>query len=127
VLETDHGATSGDASPGEGGPRESIGTLIACSACREKQKVSDKQIGKRVQCFACGAWFLAAVAGISPPAKPKATDLQRDRNLLLGILAYQNAFITREALFMGMQAWLIKNRKLGAINTPFSARLSDWS
>ncbi len=29
-----------------------------------------------------------------------------DRNLLLGILAYQNAFITRDALFAGMQAWL---------------------
>jgi serine/threonine protein kinase/tetratricopeptide (TPR) repeat protein len=29
-----------------------------------------------------------------------------DRNLLLGILAYQNAFVTREALLAGMQAWL---------------------
>src|ERR1035438_4343322 len=29
-----------------------------------------------------------------------------DRNLLLGILAHQNAFITRDALFVGMQAWL---------------------
>ncbi|MBI3409612.1 MAG: serine/threonine protein kinase [Planctomycetes bacterium] len=31
---------------------------------------------------------------------------QTDRNLLLGILAFQNAFITRDALFAGMQAWL---------------------
>jgi hypothetical protein len=31
---------------------------------------------------------------------------QTDRNLLLGILAYQAAFISRDALFAGMQAWL---------------------
>src|SRR5947199_4785738 len=29
-----------------------------------------------------------------------------DRNLLLGVLAYQNAFITRDQLLAGMQAWL---------------------
>lgn len=29
-----------------------------------------------------------------------------DRNLLLGILAHQNAFISRDSLFVGMQAWL---------------------
>jgi tetratricopeptide (TPR) repeat protein len=29
-----------------------------------------------------------------------------DRNLLLGILAYQNAFVTRDALLAAMQAWL---------------------
>jgi hypothetical protein len=34
-----------------------------------------------------------------------------DRNLLLGILAYQNAFVTRDALFAGMQAWLYDKAK----------------
>src|SRR5437016_7564086 len=36
---------------------------------------------------------------------------QTEHNLLLGILAYQNAFITREALFAGMQAWLYDKAK----------------
>ena len=31
---------------------------------------------------------------------------QADRNLLLGILAYQNAFVSKDALLAGMQAWL---------------------
>ena len=31
---------------------------------------------------------------------------QADRNLLLGILAYQNAFVSKDALLTGMQAWL---------------------
>jgi serine/threonine-protein kinase len=34
-----------------------------------------------------------------------------DRNLLAGILAYQNAFISREALVAGMQAWLYDKTK----------------
>jgi serine/threonine protein kinase len=34
-----------------------------------------------------------------------------DRNLLLGILAYQNAFITKEQLLAGMQAWLYDKAK----------------
>ena len=34
-----------------------------------------------------------------------------DRNLLLGILAYQNAFVTRDALFAAMQAWLYDKTK----------------
>lgn len=41
---------------------------------------------------------------------------QSDRNLLLGVLAYQNAFITRDALIAGMQAWLYdKNRSLADV------------
>jgi hypothetical protein len=41
---------------------------------------------------------------------------QSDRNLLLGILAYQNAFITRDALVTAMQAWLYdKGRSLAEI------------
>ena len=39
-----------------------------------------------------------------------------DRNLLLGILAYQNAFVSRDALFAAMQAWLYdKARPLAEI------------
>jgi WD40 repeat protein/tRNA A-37 threonylcarbamoyl transferase component Bud32 len=39
-----------------------------------------------------------------------------DHNLLLGILAYQNAFVSREGLISGMQAWLVdKDRTLGDI------------
>jgi eukaryotic-like serine/threonine-protein kinase len=34
-----------------------------------------------------------------------------DRNLLLGILAYQNAFVTRDALLAAMQAWLYDKAK----------------
>src|SRR4030081_766485 len=34
-----------------------------------------------------------------------------DRNLLLGILAYQNAFITKEQLLAGMQAWLYEKAR----------------
>jgi tetratricopeptide (TPR) repeat protein/serine/threonine protein kinase len=49
-----------------------------------------------------------------------------DRNLLLGILAYQNAFVTRDALVAAMQAWLYaKDQPLadllcrqGALDTP---------
>src|SRR5207248_2369515 len=47
---------------------------------------------------------------IERPPGPR-TDARGDRNLLLGILAYQNAFITREALFAGMQAWLYDKAK----------------
>lgn len=36
---------------------------------------------------------------------------QSDRNLLLGILAYQNAFISKEALLAGMQTWLYDKAK----------------
>src|SRR6266852_4142148 len=39
-----------------------------------------------------------------------------DRNLLLGILAFQNAFITKDQLLAGMQAWLYdKARPLAEI------------
>ena len=34
-----------------------------------------------------------------------------DLNLLLGILAYQNAFVTRDALFTAMQTWLYDKTK----------------
>jgi serine/threonine protein kinase/outer membrane protein assembly factor BamB len=54
-----------------------------------------------------------------------------DRNLLLGILAYQNAFITKDQLLTGMQAWLYdKNKPLaevlrnqGALDEPRRALL----
>src|SRR5207237_1149643 len=54
-------------------------------------------------------------AGV-PPTNPflgaKAmSQTQTDHNLLFGILAYQNAFITRDALFTGMQAWLYNKSK----------------
>ena len=39
-----------------------------------------------------------------------------DRNLLLGILAHQNAFITKDQLLAAMQAWLFdKSKPLGRI------------
>ena len=41
----------------------------------------------------------------------KSPHEQSDHNLLLGILAYQNAFITREGLFAAMQAWLYDKSK----------------
>ncbi len=41
---------------------------------------------------------------------------ESDRNLLFGILAFQNAFISREALIAAMQAWLFdKAKSLGDI------------
>ena len=54
-----------------------------------------------------------------------------DRNLLLGILAYQNAFITKDQLLAGMQAWLYDKarplaeilRDQGALDEPQRALL----
>ena len=54
-----------------------------------------------------------------------------DRNLLLGILAHQNAFITKEQLLAGMQAWLFDKarpladilREQGALDEPRRALL----
>jgi tetratricopeptide (TPR) repeat protein len=44
------------------------------------------------------------------------SQVNADRNLLLGILAYQNAFVSRDALLAGLQAWLQdKSRSLAAI------------
>ena len=37
--------------------------------------------------------------------------INADRNLLLGVLAFQNAFVTRDALLAGMQAWLFDKSK----------------
>ena len=36
---------------------------------------------------------------------------QTDRNLLLGVLAYQNALVSKDALFAGMAAWLYDKTK----------------
>ena len=64
---------------------------------------------------------------VTNPARPSATPPQERApheklasvnenreiasNLLLGILAYQNSFITREAFFAAMQAWLYDKAK----------------
>src|SRR5438105_1379617 len=57
--------------------------------------------------------ILDTSSGESPVSKSGAvmSQVNADRNLLLGILAFQNAFVTRDALLAGMQAWLYDKSK----------------
>jgi hypothetical protein len=61
---------------------------------------------------------------MAPPLPHPAVNT--DRNLLFGILAFQNALLTREALVAGMQAWLYdKGKPLGQILVEQGALGSD--
>ena len=53
---------------------------------------------------------------ISFRSPPKMARVDADRNLLLGILAQQMDFVSRDALFEAMNAWIIrKETPLGAL------------
>src|SRR5262249_61660681 len=63
-----------------------------------------------------------------PPAleEPPMSAVPSDRNLLFGILALQVNFLTRDALILGMNAWVLeKHRPLGEILVEQGALRTD--
>src|SRR5437764_5552498 len=73
--------------------------------------------------------ILDTSSGESPVSKSGAvmSQVNADRNLLLGILAYQNAFVTRDALLAGMQAWLFDKSKPLADILQEQGALDAWA